>query len=318
MTDTVVIQKVVLAGKGRLGSVVLEELLKAGFDVKILTRSAASLKDVPEGVAVSEVDYSSIESLQQAIQGYDAVLSTVSGPALSLQKPLIDASIAAGIKHFIPAEYAVSTKTENGPKLRTLPPYVAVSEIYKYLEDRSDKLQWTVVAPGGFLEYSFDLPFIVDFKNRKMDMINGGEVETSSSSFRTTAKAIVGVFKYPERVVDRCVQVHDTIITQKKVLDIIMKYDPKPETWTVVQLDGAFRMEEGRERIMAGDYSMEAISFMMAGAYFSREYQNYFAENDNDWLGIEMAPKETLEELVKHKIIDGISDIASEQIVDHA
>ncbi|KAJ5669293.1 hypothetical protein N7462_010363 [Penicillium macrosclerotiorum] len=318
MVESVAIEKVVLAGKGRLGSVVLGELLKAGFHVKVITRSTASLKVLPDGVAVSEVDYNSLESLQHAIQGYDAVVSTVSGTAVPIQKPLIDACIATGIKHFIPADYAVSIKSENGPKLRSLPPYVTVNEIKEYLDERSDKLPWTIVSPGGFLEYIFDIPFVVDFKNRKMDMINDGEIAMSTSSFLTTAKAIARVFKEPKRVVGRCVQVHDTIITQKKIFNLIMNCEPHPEAWTVVQQESVHRMTEGAKRVKAGDFSMEAISFLMAGAYFDSKYQLHYVENDNEWLGIEMSSQDTLEELVKRKTIDGISGIASEQIVDHA
>ncbi|KAL4916950.1 hypothetical protein BDW62DRAFT_185171 [Aspergillus aurantiobrunneus] len=78
-----VISRVALAGKGRLGTAVLNELLKANFQVTVLTRSASSIKDdVPPGVPVREVAYTSAESLQVALKNHDAVVSTVAGVAV--------------------------------------------------------------------------------------------------------------------------------------------------------------------------------------------------------------------------------------------
>ncbi|KAK9646728.1 hypothetical protein HCH54_005460 [Aspergillus fumigatus] len=75
------IQKVALLGKGFLGSAVLDPLVKAGFDVTVLTRCRSSVEGVPVGVAVVEVDYTSIDSLEHALRGHDAVVSTVTSAA---------------------------------------------------------------------------------------------------------------------------------------------------------------------------------------------------------------------------------------------
>ncbi|KAL4931278.1 uncharacterized protein BDV17DRAFT_288824 [Aspergillus undulatus] len=103
------ITKVALAGKGRIGTAVLSDLLKSDSTDTILIRSASTptstLKDTLPGVKVHEVDYASIEALKSALQGVDAVVSTIVGTAIVSQKPLIDAAIAVGvIKHFIPAD----------------------------------------------------------------------------------------------------------------------------------------------------------------------------------------------------------------------
>lgn len=67
--------------KGFLGSAVLDPLVKAGFDVTVLTRCRSSVEGVPVGVAVVEVDYTSIDSLEHALRGHDAVVSTVTSAA---------------------------------------------------------------------------------------------------------------------------------------------------------------------------------------------------------------------------------------------
>ncbi|KAJ0421194.1 NmrA-like family protein [Aspergillus carlsbadensis] len=312
------ISKVALAGKGRLGSVVLDELLKAGYKVSVLTRSASSLKDVPNGVEVHEVDYTSQSSLQTALNGNDAVVSTVAGVAVSSQKPLIDAAIAAGVQHFIPADYAMSLRA---PEVRLLPPYTDVLAIENYLRARAqadgNNMAWTVVACGGFLEYSFDLPFMIDLANRQIDIINGGDVPFSISEFRTVARAIVGVLQKPERVVEHCVQVHGLLVTQYQVLGIAKKYSSDPEAWIVNEKEAHVRFEEGMDMLRRGEFTMQAVSTLMAGVVWDAKYGTGFRETDNEWLGIEETPNERLEETIKDKLLSGVSGIASDKIVSN-
>ncbi|CAH0051027.1 unnamed protein product [Clonostachys solani] len=306
------ITSVALAGKGRFGSVVLDELLGAGFRVTVLTRSAAGITGVPKEVKVTQVDYTSEESLRKAIQGHDAVVSTVAGAAVAIQKPLINAAISAGVKHFIPADYAMSLRS---PDVRKLPPYTDVHAIEEYLEEKSGQMQWTIVACGGFLEYVFDLPFVVDFGNRKMDMVSGGAAQFSTSKFVTAAKAVAGVLRQPDRVKDHCVQVHAIPITQSQIWDIIKRNDKRLSEWTVTEQDGDAKFQAGLDMLKRGELTMEAVSTLMAGATWGGKYKVVFDETDNDWLGIETISEQELEEILKKKIEDGISSIASDTIV---
>lgn len=303
-----------LPQKGRFGSVVLDELLQAGFKLTVLTRSASSVKDTPAGVEVCEVDYTSEESLCSALRGQDAVVSTVAGTAVAGQKPLIDAAISTGVRHFIPADYAMSLRS---PELRMLPPYTDVSEIEKYLRARSDKIDWTVVACGGFLEYVFDLPFVIDLGNRKMEIVNTGDVPFSASEFRTAANAVAGVLKTPEKAVDHCVQIHATKITQNEIFDIVKKHDGDIDRWTVSYQDGDVQFQRGMDMLKRGELTMEAVSTLMAGALWSGKYKAGFEEIDNEWLGVELISKQRLEEIVKNKVLNGITSIGSDQIVSN-
>lgn len=267
---------------------------------------------MPDGCLICEVDYASEESLQKALQGQDAVVSTIAGAAVASQKPLIDAAIAAGVKHFIPADYAMSVKN---PDVRSLPPYTDVKAIEDYLRTKSDKIDWTVVACGGFLEYVFDLPFVIELGKRKIDIINGGEVPFSVSEFGTAAKAVAGVLRQPERVVDHGVQIHAATITQKGTLGMVKKYDTNPHGWTVNESDADVKFEMGLNMLKRGELTMEAVSTLMAGAIWGGKYKAFFEETDNQWLGVDLISQEKLEEIVKNKVVSGISGIASDQIV---
>ncbi|EWZ46039.1 hypothetical protein AU210_005588 [Fusarium oxysporum f. sp. radicis-cucumerinum] len=64
----------------------------------------------PEDVVVERVDLSSNRTLVEAVEGQDAVVSTVSDEAFAAQKLFIDAAISAQVKCFIPSEIDVDTR----------------------------------------------------------------------------------------------------------------------------------------------------------------------------------------------------------------
>jgi putative NADH-flavin reductase len=151
--------------KGFLGSAVLDQLIKAGFDVTVLTRSHSSIQGVPAGVAVLEVDYTSTDSLEHALRGHDAVVSTVNSAAFMIQQPAIDASIRAGVKRFIPADFGALT---TAPESQGLPVHARPVEYQNYLKEmaRLGELEYTILAVGLFLDYVVSSPFVVDRVNR--------------------------------------------------------------------------------------------------------------------------------------------------------
>lgn len=102
------ITKVALAGaSGSLGKPVLEHLLSSNFTVTVLTRED-STSTFPTGVKVVKVDYSSEEGLTAALQGQDALISTLA--TAGAQDILIKAAIAARVYRIIPSEFVLGGK----------------------------------------------------------------------------------------------------------------------------------------------------------------------------------------------------------------
>ena len=126
------IKTVAVAGAGSLGKVVVEELVASGFSVTALTRSDS--KDVPSGVEIQQVDYSDLESLKKALEGQDAVVSTITTAGAEAQSKLIDAAIAAGTKRFIPSEFGCDL---SNPKARALPAYKNKVQVEEDLEKKT-------------------------------------------------------------------------------------------------------------------------------------------------------------------------------------
>ena len=112
-----------LAGAtGDLGFRIAQALLTRGATVRALVRPGntkpvvASLRE--QGVAVVEVDFTSVAALTQACAGAACVVSALSGlreVIVKTQTRLLEAAVAAGVPRFIPSDYSIDfTKLPEG------------------------------------------------------------------------------------------------------------------------------------------------------------------------------------------------------------
>jgi len=126
--------------------------VKAGFNVTILTRDA-SKGGLPEGAKVKAVDYSSTDSLKAALEGQDAVVSTLGGGALGGYYPLIDAAVAAGVQRFIPSEFGINTRKAIGTPIGSI--VGGKVKTVDYLDQKAKEnpgFSWTGLAIGLFFD----------------------------------------------------------------------------------------------------------------------------------------------------------------------
>ncbi|KAI1380556.1 hypothetical protein F4677DRAFT_190753 [Hypoxylon crocopeplum] len=106
------IQVALVGATGNLGLPILEALLGAGYSVTVLSRlggNSARLRPHPN-LTIKEVDFNSVQSLTPALSGAQVVVSCLATLAISSQNPLIDASVAAGVRRFIPAEFGMDSQ----------------------------------------------------------------------------------------------------------------------------------------------------------------------------------------------------------------
>jgi len=118
------IQKVALAGAtGTVGAPILQALLDANYDVTVLSRPS-STHAFPASVRVATVDYTQPDSLTEAFQGHDALVSAVAIAALDQQKHLVDAAIRAGVKRIVPSNFGGDLAN---PKSQAMPVFAPKS-----------------------------------------------------------------------------------------------------------------------------------------------------------------------------------------------
>ncbi|KAL3496472.1 NmrA-like family protein [Aspergillus germanicus] len=288
-------QKVAILGRGYLGSAVLEELTKAHFEVTVLTRAQSTASAPSDNIAVKEVDYSSASGLEAALKGHDVVVSTVNPAGIALQKVAIDASIAAGVKRFIPADFGLIT---TDPDAQKLPVQAHVVEIQGYLAEKADagELEYTIFAVGLFLELFIKTPLAIDLDSRTATLYDRGVHPVSASSVSTIGKAVAAALRKPDETKNSVLRIHDIVLTQRKVLELLKKYSPG-DTWTETSVDGSVELETLLQRLRNEGPSPPVISGVFKAAFFSGKYNAAYDNTDNELLGLGFKTEEDVEAL---------------------
>ncbi|KAL4997416.1 hypothetical protein BDV10DRAFT_201877 [Aspergillus recurvatus] len=291
-----IFQRVALLGKGSLGTVLLDQLLKASFTVTVLTRSASSATSLPPGVALEQVDYASIESLKTAFTGHDIVISTLSPSAIPLQKPVVDAAIAVGVKRFIPAEFGAMTSDPVG---RELPFHKHAVEIHEYLKEKADAglIEYTVFGVGVFMEMLFTTPLAVDIEHREARLFDGGSHPFSTSRLETVARAVVASLYKPDETRNRVVRVHDAVLTQGKLLDMAKMWTSGLQ-WKNVDVDAQGEID-GLLMQLENGFDPLLVSGLFAAALMSGKYGGEYKEVDNELLGLGFMSEKEIEDFGK-------------------
>lgn len=252
------------------------------------------------------MDYDSQTSLERALKGQDALVSTVAMSAISNQPLMIDAAIAAGVKLFIPAEYTVNSRDTLA---QAQPMMASVVAIQKYLATKEDQISWFVINCGALLEFVLDHPVILNFDKHSATLWDGGEGGISLSNTALLAKAVSAVLKQPDRVSNHRLKVHGGTITQKRALEIAKQASSRE--WTPEQADSQTAYQAAFKSLSDGsaktqDQLMSALLTAYNAASFGRcdgHFESAYAEPDNGWLGIGEFVDGEIEKAIKQRVI---------------
>lgn len=284
-------KKITLIGKGTFGSAVLPELLKAGFEVTVLSRSDKSNEDHPPNVRRITVDYNDKQRLVEALKGQDAVVSTVSGEALLAQKPMIDAAIEAGVRRFIPADYGCLT---TNPAASHFPHHVPMVEIQKYLKSKAGEIEHTIFSIGAFTDFLVTYGVAFDWEHKTAQLWGDGSNRISSTSMQGSARAIVGALKNPEPTKNKNLFIHELVVTQSQLLNLAKKYSPRAE-WTVTKINDPVAEFDRLEAVAKESPDFPNIIALLQASIFSGKYQAYYQKIDNDLVGLPVLSEKDLE-----------------------
>ncbi|OQE42018.1 hypothetical protein PENCOP_c004G02809 [Penicillium coprophilum] len=290
------IQNVALLGKGWLGSAILEQLVNTGFQVTVLSRGAGSVEKPPSSVKTVQVDYSSIDSLVAAFQGQDAVVSTVGTPGISAQKLVIDASIQAGVRRFIPSDFGALTTR---PGAESLPLNALWVDIQNYLKEKalSGEIEYTLFAVGPFLEFVMSMPFLTDLQTQNVPLYDNGVHGFSSTSVSSVGKAVAGALKNATATKNRLVSVHDIVLTQNKVLHLAKKYSGPDVKWVEIPADAAAELETILENTKQGDLDLFKTLALLKAALLGGKFEAEFKILDNDLVGLSLLSDDEFENI---------------------
>ena len=244
------------------------------------------------------MDYQSVSTLTAALQGQDAVISTLPVHTVS-ERPLIDAAIAAGVKRFLPSEFGCDS---GNPKAAALPWFHVKLDGVNYLLEKAPGIQmtYTRVVTGGFLDWCLAAGLFADAKSRQVERIDGGDRPTSTTTLAGIGQAIVGVLKHPNETENKIVRVQSAVVTQNKIMRIMDKVAPGPQ-WDIQEADSAELEKIGRAELQKEDGNKLLGGYnLIKRALWGDGYGGEFPQDelDNELLGVHSMSEQELEDLV--------------------
>ncbi|KAK6209349.1 hypothetical protein LQW54_006336 [Pestalotiopsis sp. IQ-011] len=293
------IQKVALAGAtGNLGPSILEQLLKAGFAVTVLTRQGGSSKhQFPANVTVKEVDYDSLESLTEALRGQDAAVSTLASLALEKQILLVQAASKAGVQRFIPSEFGSNTVHPKTSQLPVFKDKVAVQDVLKK-EAEAGRLTYSLIINGGFFDWGLRIGWIANAKDRSIVLHDGGDRRFSTTTLATVGQAVAGVLRHPEETKNRAIYVQSASPTLKQLVEIGER--ATGGKWQRSQASVDEQLKEAWVSLTSDkpDPNVFVMKFLNASVW-GEGYGNPWEKTDNELLGIKELSDSDIEALIK-------------------
>ncbi|KAF1999123.1 isoflavone reductase family protein-like protein CipA [Amniculicola lignicola CBS 123094] len=287
------IKNVIIVGaSGNLGPAILNAFLKSSFNVSVLSRES-STATFPDNVKVIKADYDSPESLTAALKGQDAVVSLYASAAIGDQTKLIDAAIAAGVKHFIPSEYGSNT---TNPKLvEVVPVFAGKVATVNYLKSKESVINWSAIVTGPFFDWGLKVGFLgLDIPNKKATVLDGGKGKFSTTNLNTIGEATVKVLEKAQETKNQYIFISSFT---PSLLDIVaIAEEITGEKWPVTDTSSKNLVAEGRAKLEKHDYS-GIVDLIKGSAFGDNGYGDHSSAGLwNEKLGLS---KDSLEESIK-------------------
>ena len=269
----------------------LNALLQSGkFTVTAIKRPSSSAV-YPATVHVREADLSSVDSVTAAFKGQDAVVSTVGAAGVPGQGILVAAAVAAHVKRFLPSDYGCDLAN---PLAAALPVFKAKIATHAALREAAaaagpdGTFTYTLVSNGAFLDWGLEKSFLIDWKEGKPKLFDGGEKRFSATTLESVGQAVVGILTHPAETANRFVYVKDMDVSQKQLLAIAQKVAGPGKTWEEpVLLDTAVLEQSSRESLAKGQVTPAVMyNFLFRVIFGPEEYGGRFERTDNELLGI--------------------------------
>lgn len=304
MSSTQKITKVAIAGaSGSLGRPITTALVDAGFTVTALTRPD-SKSTFPAGVTAVPVDYTSKSALQSVLTGQDALVSALTSQASSSQENLLEAAAAAGVRRLIPSEFGSDT---SNARARALPVYkdkIAIQELVERLcAESQGKTTYTYVLNNAFLDWGVEKSFLIDWKGKTFDLIDGGNGHFTTTPLDMIAQGVVAILQKPEQTANKSIRIQGARLTQRQFLEITQRV-VGAEGWTVNEVDSKVLEKQCYEVLKTDPSNVPGWVFgMLKLAVFAEEFGgDYGSEHDNGLLGLKEMSEKDVEEVVRGAI----------------
>ncbi|KAF4459872.1 hypothetical protein FALBO_13350 [Fusarium albosuccineum] len=264
------LKKVLLVGaNGNLGTVLLDGLVASkSFDITVAKRaSSTSTPAHASSINIITIpDDMSVEGLVPALEGQDVVIASFPLKDVSQHLRLAEASVKAGVKRFIPADFG-SCDAQSDEAKRLLKLYRdkdLVREKCVELAKENSGFSWTALVCGHFFDFGIrDGLLHFDLETNSAVILDKGDIPASAATLRRVGEALVAVLKRPDTTKNRLLYVHSFCKTQLEVLASLEK--ATGATWTKQHVDSKAFLERESNKLALefSKHAMEEIVFVL-------------------------------------------------------
>jgi len=178
----------VIGANGDLGSRICKNLLTKGAKVKAIVRQSANidrLKQIPN-LNICMVDYNNFESLIEEFKDLDCIVCTLNGledVIIKQQTLILKAAEQAGVKRFIPSDFAIDFRNIKKASNRNLE---LRKEFIKTLDQFSIKI--TSILNGVFSDMLTSVMPLILFKINRVVYFGDSKQKIDFTTIQTTAE----------------------------------------------------------------------------------------------------------------------------------
>ncbi|KAF3797981.1 hypothetical protein GCG54_00003881 [Colletotrichum gloeosporioides] len=231
------IKKVAILGAtGSLGEVLVPSLIAADFDVTCILRKD-SKSQPPEAVRVVKAEYTDTALLTEALQGQDAVVEAFNPAASVHQTAILQAVLAAGVRHIITPDFSGNTFHPNAKDVLIFNPKLeAQRELERVVAESQGRLSWTAIVTGPWYDWTIKKGiFWIDREKKIVTRYGSGDQKYSMSRHALNGEALVAVLSDPGRYQNRPAYFASHTVSTNQIIGIIK--DLGLEGWNVVDVD---------------------------------------------------------------------------------
>ncbi|KUJ21698.1 NAD(P)-binding protein [Mollisia scopiformis] len=254
------IQKVaVLGASGNLGQIIVPALLKAGFDVTVISRpggrgytQANNDSTDAKAIKVGEAAYDDLQSLTTALRQHDALIEVFNPAATTNDHIIMRAALAAGVKQLITNEFGFDTFH---PNAGGLPISASKIEAQRALEEELLKaaadgkpapLAWTAIITNTWYDFAIRAGFFwLNPTERTITRFGSGNQRVSISRAALSGEAVVAVLHQPERFRNRPVYVASYSVTTNELIALAKEISGESDRlWKVTDVPDLVNFKE--------------------------------------------------------------------------
>lgn len=290
-----------------MGRALVPPLLEAGFEVTCVTRTT-NKSALPAGAIVKTADYTDIAALTAAFEGLDAVVEAFNPAAASHQASILQAVVAAGVRHIVTPDFGGNTFHPNAAEGLIFDSKLdALRKIERVVAESAGKLSWTAIITGPWFDWTIERGiFWINKDKRTITRHGSGDQKYSMSRLGINSEALVAVLSDPEKYRNRPAYFASHTVSTNQLIAVVEELGQ--EGWAVVDASIEGLAEKARamwhedtengveDRLHSKAYEAMATAVLL-------DENNYYGSNFGDkvepgWDEGEEALKESLKRVL--------------------